>query len=184
MCCGDQLRSYDRDVIPTNSIPANYVVHFGHISLGLYGCVGGMMSGNPNESAPPFVDGFPLPAAPLNRLAANIVGAFPVVTKTENYAILATDNQTTFDNGGASGPVVLSLPPAAPGLRYSFVVASPQMLVVLAADGDVISIGTGESSTGGNAQSDVPFSFLSLIVPNGASGQWVASGSFGAWVLT
>jgi hypothetical protein len=111
------------------------------------------------------------------------VFAPPVITKTADYVVRASDNQTTFDNGGATGLVVFSLPPAAAGLRYSFIVVSTQIIEVLADSGDSIAIGANIGSVGGSAQSDVPYSLLSLIVPSGGANQWVAGGALGSWTL-
>ena len=107
-----------------------------------------------------------------------------VITKTVDYNVLPSDNQATFDNGGAPGTVVFALPSAVPGLRYSFVVVTPQMVAVMAGGGDSIAIGTGQGAAGGSVQSSDPYSFISLIVPNGSPGQWVASGGLtGTWNL-
>lgn len=39
-------------------------------------------------------------------------------TKTANYSIVASDNFTMFDTTGASGTVILTLPPIAPGYMF------------------------------------------------------------------
>lgn len=129
----------------------------------------------PDGAIVPFVVGDAIDVVPA---------AFPVVTKTANYAILSADNQTTFDNAGASGTVVLSLPPAVLGLRFAFIALSTHVLEILAAGGDQITIGTQSSAFGGNAQSSLPYSAISLIVPHGIPNLWVAQSMAGSWQLT
>ena len=125
----------------------------------------------PDGTIVPFVIDDVIPAS----------GSFPVVTKTADYLILPSDDQTTFDNAAAPGPVVLSLPPAMLGLRYSFIVLSPQVIKILAGSFDQITIGTQSSGVGGSAQSNLPYSFLSLIVPRGMPNLWVAQSLAGSW---
>lgn len=125
------------------------------------------------------------PGSPNLNLQTTMSGlqAFigPVATKTANYTILTSDTQTMFDNSGAASPVTLSLPSAAPGLRYSFVVASLQGLTVSAYGSDRIFMGGVGSGLGGSIQSSVPYSSLSLIVPNGSPGIWTCQAVTGAW---
>lgn len=49
-----------------------------------------------------------------------------VVSKTANYALLASDNGGTFDNTGDADAIVYTLPAGLPGMRYSFVVTVAQ----------------------------------------------------------
>jgi hypothetical protein len=106
-----------------------------------------------------------------------------VVSKTTNYLILTSDNLATFDNGGATGLVILTLPTPSPGLRYSFIVATAQPLEILASGGARISIGLQTGGVGGNATSSFPSSALSLLVPEGIPGVWVAQSMAGSWQL-
>lgn len=64
---------------------------------------------------------------------------FPVqkfVTKIADYAVLTTDNLTTFDNTGAVGAVNFTLPAIVNGLSYSFRVVADQSVTVTSTEGD------------------------------------------------
>ena len=121
---------------------------------------------------------------PLAETLLSVNAASPVATKTTNYSILTTDNQTIFDNAGASGSVIYSLPAASPGLRYTFIVLTARILEVLAGGSDQIAIFAENSATGGNAQSNVPWSSITLIAPHGTPHLWVTQSMVGSWLLT
>lgn len=106
-----------------------------------------------------------------------------VVSKTSNYAIQPSDTETTFDNAGASGLVIFSLPPIVAGFRFSFIVASSFVLEILATGADRIALGTQVSGFAGVIQSNFLFSSISLIAPSGPSHLWVAQSNTGGWNL-
>ena len=107
-------------------------------------------------------------------------------TKIANYAVLVSDSQTTFDNGGASGTVIFTLPTAASGLKYCFVVAASQTLEVLAQSTDKIAFGTtNTSAAGGNISASATFSSICIVAPHGIANQWVAtSAPAGTWTAS
>lgn len=63
------------------------------------------------------------------------------VTKTANYSIVAGDNYTMFDNTGASGTVVLTLPAIANGYFFGIQASAAQVLRFTSNEGSNI-IGT------------------------------------------
>ena len=67
-------------------------------------------------------------------------------TKTANYTIVANDNYTMFDNTGAGGTVVLTLPALANGYFFGLRCSAAQILRFTSAAGSDI-IGTGLTDT-------------------------------------
>lgn len=81
----------------------------------------------------------------------NIPGAhwFPwkrFQTKTANYTIVSTDNFTLFDNTGAGGTVVLTLPAIAAGYAFGLYCTAAQVLRFTSAEGGNM-IGTSLTQT-------------------------------------
>jgi hypothetical protein len=70
------------------------------------------------------VDGATTAIVALNRLPKEQ----PVLTKTADYTLTVADSGSTVSTTGASGTVVLSLPAAVPGLRYTGRVGAAQEL--------------------------------------------------------
>lgn len=108
--------------------------------------------------------------------------ALRLVSKTSNYTVLTSDNGTYFNNIGAGGTVIFSLPAGAAGLSYSFLVDASQILRILAVGGDFIAQGTLNSASGGNIQSNLPCSFLTLVCYKAT--QWAVTSSEGSWTVT
>lgn len=67
--------------------------------------------------------------------AAAINGRMRIVTKTANYTVLDTDSGTIFNNLGASGTVVFTLPAVATsaGLHYRFIGAVVAQIITITA---------------------------------------------------
>lgn len=53
-----------------------------------------------------------------------------LVAKTANYTVAATDSATVFTNEGAAGAVTFTLPTAAEGLFYEFLVVADQTVTI------------------------------------------------------
>lgn len=102
-------------------------------------------------------------------------------THATDYAVLTSDSGKHFNNIGAVGTVIFSLPPAAAGLEFSFAVYVTQILRVLANTGDQIAIGDLNSAAAGNVESNLPFSSIKIECHDGA--QWIASSSIGSWTV-
>lgn len=113
-------------------------------------------------------------------------GEIATVNKTANYSISVNDNGIHFNNFGALSPVILTLPEAAPGLNYGFLVSSAPAgggITVVATSGDTIAIGADVSAAGGSAQCDTLDGYLVLVCHQVAN--WVAVGSpTGIWTIS
>jgi len=107
----------------------------------------------------------------------------PVAAKTTNYALLATDSGTCFDNAAASGEVDFTLPTPAPGLNYCFVVATAQTLKIITPSGTNIAIDTSNSASGGNITASSAFASVTLVALN--TTQWAtrAVSSPSSWTV-
>lgn len=105
-----------------------------------------------------------------------------MVSKTTNYTVSTIDNGTHFDNIGASGTVIFSLPAAARGLSYEFLVSAAFTVEILCAGTDKIAIGGTNSAGGGNAQTNTPFATLAIEAH--AAGQWVSRSATASWTVT
>jgi hypothetical protein len=104
------------------------------------------------------------------------------VSKTADYQILVTDNGTQFDNNGATKGITFTLPPWARNLRFSFVVAAPWPVSVVARDSDKVGIG-GLSVR--SASSPMPvqlFSSMSISSSN-LPGTWIVTALAGGWTM-
>lgn len=69
-------------------------------------------------------------------LVGNGCGWKQVLAKTDNYTVLAADNNTIFTNQGASAAVTFTLPTLAKGLRYRFFAEAAQNVHVVSATSD------------------------------------------------
>lgn len=103
------------------------------------------------------------------------------VTKTSAYTVAAGDSGTHFDNIGATGSVVLTLPTAAAGLNYCMAVYASFTLEALAQTGDKIASGTTEGASGGNIQSASPYD--SVCFEAHGTNQWVVTSQTGTWTV-
>jgi hypothetical protein len=103
------------------------------------------------------------------------------VSKTGAYPVVAGDAGTHFDNIGAAGSVTFTLPAAAPGLNYCFLVSAAQTVVVAAASGEKVAIGLTNSAASGNITATAAFS--QACIEAHAASQWVARSVTGTWTV-
>jgi hypothetical protein len=107
-----------------------------------------------------------------------------VATKTTNYTINnTTDDGTWFNNTGAAGTVILTLP-AAPAANQTAcaVVTAAFALEFLAPTSTKIALGTTNSIVAGNIQSNAPFSMVCVYAQT--STQWIVYNLQGTANLT
>jgi hypothetical protein len=104
--------------------------------------------------------------------AGYVVAGVKTLTETANYSVVTGDSGKSFDNIGASGTVIFSLPAAAAGLRYTFTNYAGQTLEVLAAGGDQIAVG-GSNSSSHNISSSVAYASITLEAHG--TGQWITT---------
>lgn len=118
-------------------------------------------------------------------LGTKVMPARSLASKTLNYTLLAADAGNLFDNTGATGTVILTLPAwaADPTLRFYFMVTAAQILRVLAPASTRIASGITNSAAAGNIQSATPYSALCLIATS-ISNQWAVESATGEWTIT
>lgn len=115
------------------------------------------------------------------RLAAP--GTVPVEDVTADRTLTAAESGRLYTTIGAAGPVVLTLPPATPGLAFSFRVGAAQDLRVLPAGVETIADpATGVQGGAGkylaaNADGET------LAIASTKAGEWSAIGAVGTWTL-
>jgi hypothetical protein len=83
------------------------------------------------------------------EIGSNVATVITTLTKTSNYGILSADNGTRFNNIGAGGTVILTLPTAAANLQFAAGVFAAQYLELLASGSDIIQYGGVDSAAGG-----------------------------------
>lgn len=113
----------------------------------------------------------------------NQIQSIPVVTKTGNYAVQASDSSVAFDNTGATGTVVFTLPAEIGGLHFCFTNMVSQVLEVLAPNSVHVAIGTFNSAASGNVQTSAAFSTLCIYAPTSSTTQWVTTSTTGTWTV-
>jgi len=100
-----------------------------------------------------------------------------ISNKTGNYTILDTDSGTMFTNASAAGTVTLTLPTAAAGLTYVFVVKESQTLDIVRAGSDVIYDNNAGSNTHVSSNAVGRVIRLTAI----SAGIWVTESIVGTW---
>jgi len=105
-----------------------------------------------------------------------------LTTKTLNYTLLTTDAGNVFDNTGAGGIVILTLPPwvADPNLKFYFMVTAAQMLRIKAPSPAKIANDVTNSAAAGYIQNNQPFCALCLV-PTSVVDQWAVESATGNW---
>lgn len=103
----------------------------------------------------------------------------PVVAKTGNYSALATDSNNVFTNGGAVASVTFTLPAAASGFEYTFVVDNTNGIVIKASGTNTIRAGPVVSSAGGTMTSTMTGSSITIVAIN--TTEWMATSVLGSW---
>lgn len=114
------------------------------------------------------------------------MSVFTTVTKTANYTVLTGDAGTDFDNVGAAGVVVLTLPTAGAGVGpFCATVDAAQTLEFLAPAGAKIFSAASPPVNGaaaGNVQSNSPGSRVCLISHKAL--QWYPMSVTGSWIFS
>lgn len=118
--------------------------------------------------------------------APQLVSPGPRVSKTGNYSLNTTwDVGSKFDNQGASGTVVLTLPAtwtSNAGVYYEFCCAAAQSFQIKASGGAVINNGTATPSSvnGTITCPSLPYSYL-VLEGLGSGVRWVVRSITGTW---
>jgi len=102
-----------------------------------------------------------------------------IQNETTNYTVLSGDNFKKFNNAGAGGTVVLTLPAATAPFKVSGLVVASQILRFDAAGTDVIANAGVTSAAGGTIESDLANSTIDLECQ--VNGVWVVTAITGTW---
>ena len=108
-------------------------------------------------------------------------GAGNISAKTASYTVVTGDSGKTITNTGASGAVTNTLPTAAAGLQYGFIITAAQTLQIKASGTDTIRIGTTVSAAAGFAETNVVGTAITLL--STASGSWIATSTVASWAV-
>ena len=102
------------------------------------------------------------------------------LTATANLTVPVKACGTAYNNIGATGSVIFTLPTAAPGLWYAFTVDAAQTVEVLGGGTDKIAIGASNSSSENVTANGA---YATLVIYSYKAGQWVALSSTGTWTV-
>lgn len=150
------------------------------------GCIDNTVIGavTPAQASFTTVTGQTVNATAVNSTvftAATAKTGVVTLTKTAAYNVLVADSGTHFDNIGATGTVVLTLPTAAAGLQFCGAVYAAFTLEFLAGAGDKIADGVTEGAAAGNIQSASVYD--SVCFEAHGAGQWVVTSQTGTWTV-
>lgn len=163
-------------------------------TLGLTNSAGGTLTLSTNGAVTNYTISFPgaAPASNGQALTATTAGAaswtsvlttqLTVSSKTTSYNATSALDWTRFDNTGAGGSVVATLP-AAPsaGDNWCFLVTAAQTHEVLANTGETINFGGTVSASAGNIQSNTVGSSACLYFATATAAYVYAS--TGPWAV-
>mgnify|MGYP001582946220 FL=1 len=110
-------------------------------------------------------------------------GIHTIEAHTAADTLTAAESGSLHTNGGASGSVAITLPPAAANLRYSFLVMAAQSLVITAGAGDTIRLGAGAAgNAAGTLTADAVGESVDLIAINATEWHTVpGTAAVGTW---
>lgn len=102
-----------------------------------------------------------------------------VLNKTSAYECTAADSGKVVTNAGAGGAVAITLPTAAAGYRYTFILMAAQELRITPAAGDAIKIGTSAGDAAEYFVADAVGETVTLVAVDATN--WVATSYIGTW---
>lgn len=105
-----------------------------------------------------------------------------VANTTDPLALTHSDSFTCYTNEGGTANINFTLPAAAAGLQYTFIVQDADGLQVDAVGNDTIRIATAVSGAAGNIASTTIGSTVTLLAINGV--EWISIATNGTWVVT
>lgn len=124
-----------------------------------------------------------------NLQASNGGYRFPwinFVSKTADYTVVSTDNYTLFDNVGAAGAVVFTLPTLANGLFYGFRVQADQSVTVTSAEGtNVVAFNNASATSVAFSSGGAKIGGMVYVYANPGATKWIVENhSAGANTVT
>lgn len=105
-----------------------------------------------------------------------------VVAKTAAYTLTAFDSNRTFTNEGTTARMDFTLPTAAAGLVYRFIVQDTDGIRVIADTGDTIRNAGSVSATAGRIDNATIGSVVTIEAINAT--EWIVTSFVGTWVVT
>lgn len=119
--------------------------------------------------------------AAINSLAASL-GSLEAVTGAGPRVLTAPESRMTFTNEGTSAKVGFTLPAAAAGLVFTFIVQDADGIRVTAAAGDTIRVAGEVSIAAGYIESTTIGSTMTLMAINAT--EWLVVPAYlGTWTL-
>lgn len=95
-------------------------------------------------------------------------------TKTADYTVVANDNYTLFDNVGASGAVIFTLPALANGYYFGFRVQADQTITVASNEGDnMIAFNDASADSVAFSTSGQKMGGMVAVYTNPALNKWI-----------
>jgi hypothetical protein len=125
--------------------------------------------------------GPPGPAGPPGPQGPSGGSNWNVVSVTSDAALTSADAGKAFDNTGALGTVILSLPVPSAGNVFRFVVTDLYVLQIQADAGAAIWVGTNVSLLGGYIHSGERGSMIEVMAQNAS--MWSVTELVGTWEL-
>lgn len=106
-----------------------------------------------------------------------------VLAKTANHSVATVEKGAVYTNEGAGAEVNFTLPAAAAGYRYTFIVQAAQNLRITAGTGDTIRVAGVVSAAAGNMVNATIGSSVTLVAINAT--EWIAESAInGVWTVT
>jgi hypothetical protein len=102
-----------------------------------------------------------------------------VLNDTDAHTVLVTESGTILTNAGAAGPFAHTLPDAAIGLEFTFIVMAAQELRVTPAAGDVITIAGVSADAAEYWTANAVGESLTLVAVDTTN--WIATSMLGTW---
>lgn len=124
---------------------------------------------------------FAVTSSGLNVTTGGVVsGALRAVSnKTSAYEVTAAASGGVFTNAGAGGSVAITLPSAAAGLQYTFIVMAAQQFQITPAAGDAINIATSAGAAAEYFWADAVGEYVTLVAVDATN--WIAISNAGVW---
>lgn len=104
-----------------------------------------------------------------------------ILSKTSNYPVLLTDSGRVLNNVGAGGSVNFTLPTAAVGLQFEFVITDAQTMTITAAASTTIRIAGTASASAGNITANSVGNTIRLVATSTTA--WIAMSHEGTWTI-
>lgn len=106
-------------------------------------------------------------------------GGGSTINLTANTTLVSGASNNAYTNDGAASLIEVTLPAAAAGLKFTFLVSDPDGFKLIAAGSDVIRIAGSETPPAGSMTSTQQGG---AVVLYGRAGGWIAASSQRTWI--